>query len=300
MNGEYVEATGLNVALTLEDVENRVEVLLGDTSEIGSFDNMSISWLNEALKFSYATALDKMQDDILSNTHEDFLNDINSQLAGIINGFTHIDDVDRAVILAGWQQKFAGEFSIERTGSDALLLAEIARLKTEMARLGIGEGTSILDLPNPVEQLDALVEQQQAALLETMQGITAGFFSEFTEYVAGVDERQQQRDELANSSETESLYNVSDILLHKPAWQSKEEYINGLGIRLPTVYNNEDDFAYNYFKRTAVFYDGNVFEEGLEFNQWNYIFEGSPFDDVLLSADYRISPRREANRRSEG
>uniref|UniRef100_A0A486XLP8 Uncharacterized protein n=1 Tax=Rheinheimera sp. BAL341 TaxID=1708203 RepID=A0A486XLP8_9GAMM len=74
INGEYVEATGLNVALTLADVENRVAVKLGEGSGVGSFDDMATSWLNEALKFSYTTALDKIQADILSDTHSDTLN----------------------------------------------------------------------------------------------------------------------------------------------------------------------------------------------------------------------------------
>src|SRR5690606_35314042 len=56
MNGEYVEATGLNAPLTLEDVEERVVFKLGEGSGVGSFDDMATSWLNEALKFSYTTA----------------------------------------------------------------------------------------------------------------------------------------------------------------------------------------------------------------------------------------------------
>lgn len=201
MNGEYVEATGLNVALTLADVENRVAVKLGEGSGVGSFDDMATSWLNEALKFSYTTALDKMQADILSDTHSDTLNTINAQLAGIINGYSHIDEADKAAILAGWQQKFAGEFALERNGSDALLLDEIARLKAEMARLGAGEGTSILDMPNPAETLAALMEQQDAALTATIQDYLSGFLGEFTDYVAGVDERQQQRNDLTMLAE---------------------------------------------------------------------------------------------------
>uniref|UniRef100_A0A486XYJ6 Uncharacterized protein n=1 Tax=Rheinheimera sp. BAL341 TaxID=1708203 RepID=A0A486XYJ6_9GAMM len=161
-NGEYVENTGLDVARTLSHMEFYVEWKFGSSQSDGYFDETATSWLNEALTFSYTTALDKIQADILSDTHNDTLSTINAQLAGIIDGYSHIDEADKAAILAGWQQKFAGEFALERNGSDAVLLDEIARLKAEMARLGAGEGTSILDMANPNNGIKAKLNSYSA------------------------------------------------------------------------------------------------------------------------------------------
>lgn len=285
MNGEYVEATGLNVVYTLSYLEQHVAFKLGSSEDIGSFDNMITSWLNEALLFSYTTALDKMQSDILSDNHQDFLSDINSQLAGIVAGFTHISPIDKAVMLASWQQKFAAEFRLSRNGADALILAEIARLKVEIARIGAGEGTSILDIPDPLEQVAAFKAQQHAALADSLQEFTGSLISDFTDYLAAANERQRLRDQRAAAYTSDGLFDASSIFSSNGGVPS-ENLVFLTGIRNP--YFN-DERGINYYKEAAIYYDGNHFEQGLPNTQFHNYFEGSPFDDVLLSADFKMS-----------
>ena len=163
LKGRLKRAKEIGLNESYEEAKLQVETWIGEgEGDKGQFDRIAEWQLTGWLKSAYGKALDKIQSDILSDTHSDTLNTINAQLAGISNGYSHIDEADKAAILAGWQQKFAGEFALERNGSDALLLDEIARLKAEMARMGAGEGTSILDMPNPNNGIKAKLNSNSA------------------------------------------------------------------------------------------------------------------------------------------
>lgn len=250
------EEFGLNESY--DEAKAAVEMWIGEgTGDKGQFDALAETQITIWLKTVYQNALDKIQADILSDTHSDTLNTINAQLAGIIDGYSHIDEADKAAILAGWQQKFAGEFALERNGSDALLLDEIARLKAEMARLGTGEGTSILDMPNPAETLAALMEQQDAALTATMQDYLSGFLGDFTDYVAGVDERQQQRDDSQGGMDNTAFFAMDSLNDLTPEQ-----------------------------KRDLGFYHDTSAEPG-SFNDWYYNHQ--LFDSYITDKEYRES-----------
>lgn len=102
-------------------------------------------------------------------------------------------------------------------------------------------------------------------------------FTKIFEYLAIDNSNQEKIEQQLEAIELEGLLDASSVFSREIDPVEKEALINYSGIR------------YSRDRTQAIFYDGNVFEDGLEFRNPNYRFEGGKGDDVLYGSDANIS-----------